>query len=172
MPVYLMPMKQSDAPETEALIEKAGFPLYSPETLYDYVRLTNFAETQFFALPDLVFTKLMRNLGDLTPPDEFPKVLFGVPGYPASPRFTSESAAIVGEEWRSLEPSLLKSGLVSDTTSDAQDRSTAARKGIAPKTEKQGNRVTHKLQQLGTDDGNDDESTNTDIGDEEHFAMG
>ena len=148
MPIYIIPKKTSDAPETEALLQKAGHPLYTPETLYDYVRLTDFADTQFFSLHDTLFTKLMRNISDLTPENEFPKVLFGVPGYSASPRFTSESAAIVGDEWRSLEPNLIKSGLTSGTTEEAQDRSQAERKGLNSNSDEQTTRVAHKLSRL------------------------
>jgi hypothetical protein len=157
MAIFLLPRKNEPSAETDAIIKKMGAEVFEVKNLYDYVKASDFSATQFFSMDDNTFTKLMRNIGDLTPEGEMPRVLFGAPGYVASPRFVSESGAIIHEEWKDIEPMFLKSGMMAMNKDEAQERSVEERKGLAPNDEKGVSRVAAKINNLvNTTSGDED----------------
>ena len=151
MPVYIMPRANgSDADSTNAILKKMGSEVVEISNLHDFVKYSDFNATQFISMDDLTFTKYMRSVADLTPPGEMPHVLFGAPGYSASPRFTSEAQAVIADDWRELESTFLKSGLTATNSEEAQERSVGARKNLVGNTERDNARVSNKLSRPGS----------------------
>lgn len=145
MPVYILPLATAPAAELQALVERAGGEILTPDSLYDFVRATDYEALQFMSVSDELFTKIMRNVSDVTPKGELPKVLFGAPGYAPSPRIVPEANALVIEEWRNIEPSLMKSGLTSANKEEAQERSLGARRHIGAQTPESEQKMQNKL---------------------------
>jgi hypothetical protein len=127
--MYIIPSKTSDSAETEALIARSGAELLEPKSLYEFVRLSNYDSIQFMRVDDLMMTKIMRNLGDIVPEGQVPQVLMNVPGHAQTSRWASEAVALAPIDWKQVEPTLLKSGIVSGDAATATTRSVASRKG-------------------------------------------
>lgn len=121
--LYLIPKATHENDELEQLAQKAGVPVIEVEFLYQLIKRSDESMIIARISPHLALT-LMRDLGTLLA--EVPSVVLHAPGSAYSIDWNSALAPLPVLDWKELEGKISKSGLLSQTTEQAQDRSPAA----------------------------------------------
>lgn len=124
--IYIAPEGTGESNEMEELAHKAGVPVVLVEKLFHLVQRTD--DPIIIArmkTNDVVV--LMRHLSTLLP--EIPTVLINAPGSRQSSEFMSVTASLPSIDWTELSSKLAKSGLLSQTTEQAEERNPATMQG-------------------------------------------
>ena len=127
--IYIAPEANGESNELEELAQKAGVPVLVVDKLYELIqRVDDPIIVARMKNHDVV--TLMRNLTTLLP--EIPSVIVSAPGSRHSTEFMSVTASLHGVDWKELSAKFSKSGLLSQTTEQAESRTTATRQGHKP----------------------------------------
>jgi hypothetical protein len=124
--IYIIPEASGDSNELEELAQKAGVPVLLVDKLYQLIERT--ADPILIArmrTNDVV--TLMRNLNTLLP--EIPSIIVNAPGSRQSTEFMSVTSTLPAVDWTEFSGKLAKSGLLAQTTSQAEERTVATQQG-------------------------------------------
>lgn len=119
--LHLIPPFTDAKPMVMNLISKAGVTYVDVTKLHELWPYVNTGAIVIASVPPSQMAVLMRHIETLLP--EMPAVVTAVPGAFYSAEWNVLAAALPAESWSVLEGKLAKSGLLSNTTSQAEDRS-------------------------------------------------
>lgn len=119
--LHIIPPFTDAKPAVMNIIAKAGVTYIDATKLHELWPHVHSGAIVIASLPPTQMAVLMRHIETLLP--EMPAVVTAVPGAFYSAEWNVLAAALPAESWTVLEGKLAKSGLLANTTEQAQDRS-------------------------------------------------
>lgn len=124
MPIKLIPPFTTTKPAVLDLIDRAGAAFVEVDKLYKLWPYTDKGGITIAAVPPSELAVLQRFIESLLP--ELPSVVTGVPGCFYSQEWQMLTAHLPSSPFSELETQLVKSGYLSHTTAQAEERGTHA----------------------------------------------